>query len=116
MHNKDKVGASTIGQLILMNTKFAINPFPEGKDLTNKEHKLATHFSYGSDWYKHLWNIADALYGAHGQWVKICMDLNTTWIFACQFLLYPIWYKTIGLKSYTMSGNTHGAEDWKAEE
>ena len=49
-----------------MNTKFAINPFPEGKDLTNKEHKLVTHFSYGYDWYKHLWNIADALYGAHG--------------------------------------------------
>ena len=47
IHNGDKVGASTVGDIIQENIKVSINPLPEGNDIISKSHKLATHFVYG---------------------------------------------------------------------
>ena len=113
IHNGGKVGAYIVGELIRTKMKVVINPFPEGKGIIFKAHKLATHFLYGSEQYKQLCKIANELSGAHGEWFKICLDLNGIHISARQFLLYSTGRNTISLKSYTMPGNTHGIEDWK---
>ena len=112
MHNGDKVGASKVGKLIWMNMKVDINPFPEKNDLISKAKNLATHFLYGSERYKQLWKLTNEFSGVHGTWVKLCIDLNGTRISVHQPLLYSIGCNIIGLKSYTMPGNTHGIEDW----
>ena len=90
MHNGDIVGASAVGKLVRTNMKVAINLFSEGNNLISKAHNLATHFLYGSEWYEQLWKLENALSGAHGEWVKLCLDLNDTWIYAQQSLLYSI--------------------------
>ena len=59
--NRYKVGASAVGSLIWTKMKVAINPISEGKDIIAKAHKLATHFLYGSEQYKQLRNIVNAL-------------------------------------------------------
>ena len=116
MHNGDKVGASTVGKLVQMKMKVVNNPFPEVNNLISKAHKLATHFLYGSEWYDQLWNISNALSGAHREWVNFFLDLNGTWISSHQSLFCSIGRNTIGLKSYTIPGNNWGVEDWKPEE
>jgi hypothetical protein len=88
MHNGDKVGASAVGELTRTQMKAVINPFPTGKALILKAHKLATHFLYGTTRYEHLWKISNAsCNGAMGDWVKISLDLNGTRISAQQSLL-----------------------------
>ena len=84
MHNGGKVGASAVGEIIRKNMKVAINPFPEGKYIIAKSHNLATHFSYGSERYEQLLNLAYASSGAHGEWIKLCLYLNVTRIYARQ--------------------------------
>ena len=61
IHNGGKVGAYIVGELIRTKMKVVINPFPEGKGIIFKAHKLATHFLYGSEQYKQLRNIVNAL-------------------------------------------------------
>ena len=116
IHNEDKVGASAVRELFWTNTRVDINSFSKGKDLIAKAHKLATHFSYGSGRYDQLWKIENTLSGAHGYWVKLFLDLNGSRISARQSLLYSIGRNILGLKSYTIPGNTHRVEDWKPEE
>ena len=90
MHNGDIVGASAVGKLVRTKMKVAINLFSEGNNLISKAHNLATRFLYGSEWYKQLWKLANALYGAHGEWIKLFLDLNYTWIYAQPPLFYSI--------------------------
>ena len=40
IHNRDKVGASALVEIFQMKMTVAIDPFPEGKDIIAKEHKL----------------------------------------------------------------------------
>ena len=87
MHNEEKFGASASGELIRTKMKFAINPSPHEKDLITKAHKLATHILYGSERYKQLWKLANELSRVHGEWVKICLEPNGTWIYAQHYLL-----------------------------
>ena len=77
---------------------------------------MATHFPYGSERYKQLWKLANSLFGAHGEWVKLFLDLNGTCIYTHQYLLYSIGRIIISMKSYAMPGNTHAVEDRKSEE
>ena len=76
---------------------------------------MATHFSYGFEWYEHLWKLANALSGAHGYCVKLCLDLNFNQNPARQSILCSIGCNIIGLNFYTMPGNNHGVEYWKPE-
>ena len=78
MNYRDKVGASAVGKLIRTKMKVAINQFKDGNDLIAKAHKLETQFSYGSERYKQPWKLVNALSRAHGEWVKIYLELNVT--------------------------------------
>ena len=116
MNNGDEVGASAVGELIRKNMKVSINKFPAVKDRIAKAHKLETQFLYGYELYEQLWKLVNEFYMANVEWVKICPDLNGTWTSEHQYLFYSIRSNIIGLKSYTMPGNTHSVEDWKPEE
>ena len=40
IHNGDKVGVYAVGEIVQMKMRVAIDPFPDGKDIIAKEHKL----------------------------------------------------------------------------
>ena len=111
MNNGDKVGTSTVGEILCKKKTSFINPFPKGNNLVYKAHKLVTYCSYGTTRYEQLWSLANAFSGFRGEWVNINLDLNGTQISARKSLLYSMGRNIIGLKSYTMHGNTHGIDE-----
>ena len=87
MHNGEKVGSSAVGELIRMNMKVAIKPFPKGNYLISKAHHFSKHFLYGSERYEQLWKLSNKFSGVHGECFNLYMDLNGTQIYSRQSLL-----------------------------
>ena len=76
MHQGDKIGRSTVGDLVRSRNKVPVNPFPTGQALMKKCHSMAVYFSYGRR-HLELLKFTDNVPGGLAQ-IKLKVDLSNT--------------------------------------